>query len=61
MSPGLFLAGVVAWTGVVVLAIGMAIWDEPVWGFFPIAAAVLVAWAVGEYITDVVWKAGRKG
>ena len=60
MSPGLLLAGVLAWAGVVVLSILMAAWGEPVLGFFPIAVAVVVAWAVGEYITDVVWKAGRK-
>ena len=59
MSPGLFLAGVIAWVGVIVLSIMMAVWGEPVWGFFPIAAAVVVAWAIGEYVTDVVWKAGR--
>lgn len=56
MTIGLFLLGVLAWGGVVALSIGMAIWDEPVWGFFPIAAAVVVAWAIGEYITDAVWK-----
>lgn len=56
MTLGLFLLGALAWLGVVALSIGMAAWDEPVWGFFPIAAAVVVAWAVGEYITDVVWR-----
>jgi hypothetical protein len=50
------LLGVLAWAGVVALSIGMAAWDEPVLGFFPIAVAVVVAWAIGEYITDVVWK-----
>ena len=56
MKLRLLLLGVVAWGGVVALSIGMAAWEEPVWGFFPIAAAVVVAWAVGEYITDVVWR-----
>jgi hypothetical protein len=53
MKIGLIALGTVAWIGVGVLAIGMAIWDEPVWGFFPIAIAVVVAWSVGEYLTDV--------
>lgn len=56
MNLGLLLLGVLAWAGVVALSIGMAAWDEPVLGFFPIAVAVVVAWAIGEYITDVVWK-----
>jgi len=60
MSPGLLVAGVLAWAGVIVLALLMAEWGEPVWGFFPVAIAVVVAWAIGEYVTDVVWKAGRK-
>ena len=59
MSPGLFLAGVIAWLGVIVLSIMMAVWGEPVWGFFPIFAAVVVAWTIGEYVTDVVGKAER--
>lgn len=59
MTLGLFALGVLAWAGVVALSIGMAIWDEPVWGFFPIAAAVVVAWAIGEAITDRVWKVGQ--
>jgi hypothetical protein len=42
--------------GVIALSIAMASWGEPVWGFFPIAAAVVVAWAIGEYITDRVWQ-----
>jgi hypothetical protein len=56
MSRGLFLLGALVWAGVIALSIGMAAWEEPVWGFFPIAAAVVVAWAIGEYITDVVWR-----
>jgi len=60
MSLGLFLLGVLAWAGVIALSIGMAIWEEPVWGFFPIAAAVVLAWAIGEYVTDVVWKARHR-
>ncbi len=60
MTIGLFALGVLAWAGVIALSIGMAVWGEPVLGFFPIAAAVLVAWGVGEYITDVVWKEGHR-
>jgi hypothetical protein len=56
MNLGLFLLGVLAWAGVVGLSILMATWEEPVLGFFPIAVAVVAAWAIGEYITDVVWK-----
>ena len=60
MSPGLFLTGVLAWVGVIVLAVLMAEWGEPVWGFFPIALAVVIAWAIGEYVTSVVWNAGHR-
>jgi hypothetical protein len=60
MNFGLLAAGVAAWVGVGALALLMAEWDEPVWGFFPILAAVLVAWAIGEYVTEVIWGAGRE-
>jgi hypothetical protein len=60
LNLGLFLLGVLAWAGVIALAIGMAIWDEPVLGFFPILVAVVVAWAIGEYVTGVVWKARER-
>ena len=60
MNIALFILGALAWTGVVALSLAMAEWDEPVLGFFPIAAAVLVAWIIGEYITDKVWKAGGR-
>jgi hypothetical protein len=56
MNLGLLFAGVGAWVGVGALAVGMAAWGKPVWGFFPILAAVIAAWAVGEYVTDVIWK-----
>jgi membrane protein implicated in regulation of membrane protease activity len=52
MKLALLLGGAISWIGVAAVAIGMAEWDEPVWGFFPIVLAVIVAWAVGEYITD---------
>ena len=60
-KPLLLFAGVLVWVAVALLAIGMAEWDEPVWGFFPIVLAVLVAWAIGEYVTNVVWGVGRRG
>ncbi|HEX5139984.1 MAG TPA: hypothetical protein VFX19_03505 [Dehalococcoidia bacterium] len=56
MNLAVFLLGVLVWAGVIALSIAMASWGEPVWGFFPIAAAVVVAWAIGEYITDRVWQ-----
>ena len=48
----LILIGVLVWAAVGCLSILMAAWDQPVWGFFPILAAVVVAWAIGEYLTD---------
>jgi len=41
---------------VAALAVAMAEVGEPFWGFFPILAAVFVAWAVGEFVTDVLWR-----
>ena len=55
MKLGLFLVGLLAWAGVAALSLLMAEWGEPVWGFVPIIVAVFAAWAVGEYVTDVVW------
>ena len=49
----LIVVGVLAWLGVSALSIGMVIWDEPLWGFFPIAIGVFMAWAIGEYVTSV--------
>jgi hypothetical protein len=60
MNLVLFILGVLAWAGVVVLAIGMAEWDEPVLGFFPIAGAVVLAWMIGEFVTEKVWRAGGR-
>lgn len=60
MNLVLFLLGVLAWAGVIALSLGMAMWDEPVLGFFPIAIAVVVAWAIGEYVTGVLWKARER-
>lgn len=61
MNALLIGAGVLAWGGVAALSIWMADIDEPVWGFFPIAIGVLVAWGIGEAITVRVWKVGEPG
>jgi len=43
--------GIAAWIGVAVFSvIAVANWD-PLWGFFPVLAAVVGAWAIGEYVT----------
>lgn len=48
---GRTILGVMAWAGVAVFSvIAVANWD-PLWGFFPVLAAVVLAWAAGEYIT----------
>ncbi len=52
MKLTLLMGGAISWIAVAAIAIGMAEWGEPLWGFFPILGAVIVAWAVGEYITD---------
>lgn len=45
------IAGLVAWLAVAVLAlVAVEMWD-PFWGFFPVAAAVIAAWAIGEWAT----------
>lgn len=47
---GRTILGVMAWAGVAVFSvIAVANWD-PLWGFFPVLAAVVLAWAAGEYI-----------
>lgn len=47
----LTLGGIVAWLAVAVVAvIAVENWD-PLWGFFPVAAAVAAAWLVGERVT----------
>ncbi len=51
MNLALLLVGILSWIGVGALAIGMAEWDQPLWGFFPILAAVVVAWAIGESVS----------
>ena len=49
------LLGVLAWAGVAVLAVLITfnIGDKNEWlMMLPILAAVVVAWAVGEYVTE---------
>ncbi len=47
----LALGGIAAWIAVAVVAVvAVENWD-PIWGFFPVAAAVVVAWFVGERVT----------
>jgi hypothetical protein len=51
-------AGIAAWTAVAVIAVVVVnAWSESnrVAAFFPIAAAVLVAWLVGEWVTERVF------
>jgi membrane protein implicated in regulation of membrane protease activity len=58
MQVALLAAGVIAWIGVGVLAIGLAEWGEDLLGLIILLLAVLVAWAAGEYVTERVW--GRR-
>jgi hypothetical protein len=47
----LTLAGIVAWLAVALVAVvAVENWD-PLWGFFPVAAAVVAAWLIGERVT----------
>jgi hypothetical protein len=46
------LLGVLAWGAVAAFAlVAVANWD-PLWGFFPVLAAVVVVWAVGEWVLN---------
>ncbi len=60
MKYALLALGVLAWAGVAGVAVLMADVDEPVLGFFPIAGAVIAAWVIGEYVTEVIWKGDRR-
>lgn len=46
------LVGVVAWVLVAALALFAVDQWDPFWGFFPVAAAVIGAWAVGEWMSS---------
>ncbi len=59
-TPGKVAIGVVAWIGVAVLAvIAPANW-EGFWGFLPVAIAVVVAWAVGEWVMKDTMEEGQR-
>ncbi len=52
------LLGIAAWTGVAVTAVLVVnAWQDEnqILAFLPIAAAVFLAWLVGEWVTDRVF------
>jgi hypothetical protein len=52
------LLGIVAWLGAAIVAVLVVnAWsdDNQVAAFFPIAAAVAVAWLIGEWVTERVF------
>ncbi len=49
---GAALGGVAAWVLVAALALFAVDQWDPFWGFFPVAAAVLGAWAIGEWMSS---------
>ncbi len=54
------LAGVLAWAAVAGIAVSVVnAWsdDNQILAFLPIAAAVVVAWAIGEVVTERVFAA----
>jgi len=60
----LLLLGVLAWLGVAIVAVLVVnAWrdENQVVIFLPIAAAVVVAWAIGEYVTENVFEKDEKG
>lgn len=46
---GSALAGIVGWVLVAALALFAVDQWDPLWGFFPVAAAVIGMWAMGEW------------
>ncbi|MEX2160103.1 MAG: hypothetical protein WEB04_11940 [Dehalococcoidia bacterium] len=55
----LLLLGVLAWLGVAVIAVLVVnAWEDEnqILAFLPIAAAVIVAWGIGEYVTENVFE-----
>lgn len=46
---GSALAGIIGWTFVAALALFAVDQCDPLWGFFPVAAAVIGMWAMGEW------------
>ena len=62
MKLALLGAGVLAWLGVAIIAVLVVnAWSDGnlVWPFFPIAAAVVVAWLIGEWVTERVFLSGN--
>lgn len=60
---GLLLLGVLAWLGVAIVAVLVVnAWEDEnqILAFLPIAAAVIVAWVIGEYVTENVFEKGGK-
>ena len=60
----LLLLGILAWLGVAIVAVLVVnAWQDEnqVVIFLPIAAAVVVAWAIGEYVTENVFEKDEKG
>lgn len=55
----LLLVGVLAWIGVAgtaVLVVNAWQEDNQVLAFIPIAGAVIIAWVIGEYVTENVFE-----
>ena len=60
----LLLLGILAWLGVAIVAVLVVnAWQDEnqVVIFLPIAVAVVVAWAIGEYVTENVFEKDEKG
>ncbi len=49
-SAGKALAGVIAWVLVGALALVATEYWDPLWGAFPVLAAVVLMWLVGERV-----------
>jgi uncharacterized membrane protein len=55
--------GILAWAGVALVALlSVHFWsdDNQILAFIPILVAVVVAWAIGEVVTDRVFGEGRR-
>ena len=58
------LLGVLAWTGVAAVAVLVVnAWEDEnqILAFIPIAVAVVVAWAIGEVVTERVFGPEKEG
>ena len=63
MKLAALLLGVAAWLGVAIIAVLVVnAWSDgnQVAAFFPIAAAVVVAWLIGEWVTEQVFVPDHK-